>query len=644
MKIELASLIALSLLITLLVKAFYCRAIRDGLPPALTSLLLTGLTIYISCLLPGICFRFDTVYFNSLFMIITVGILYILKFNFARHHIAYDIMTSGWPDKIYVRDFLLLAMGLLLATPILSYLRYTLPAFLLDANYKLEWDVVAYHLPSVIGFLKERTLWSVVDPYQSYSYGFELISLFLSFPYHSHYGIGLGSLYAIALMLLTIGYIAQSITTHEDDLRGSWLPLTILACGIWASIFPSSITDIGKNDIFMCACIMAGQGYMLRILFEKNEKQLFQIRSMAGVGFGLALATKPSAFLYVPFLAIANAYAYHLNCTTTDKRHIKDFIYSVGLPIGIALIIGGFWIVRNLLVLSEATPFREAFNLAIIFNLDNSNILHDKRSVFLLLLGLGVMTPIVKSFIRGQNQTVKRQSAFLIAFHLNCFVALLVTPHFLSYNPANEHAAWQIRLAMPYFANTAILASILTIRLSNRYFSIRRKGTTFILGGLVFILVNITVAYRFSSGKNSEISYATIAGTRDSSLQNWVRSQSDPIRIYAIGIAPYVLYGASWANTIFYDLHATSLAPIKGGMIKIAALARDFRPDYILISKKAPGYSSDTESLINWMKTFPDIFTETRIDDSIVSFRVHPDHDHALSPLIPLHYKLLMGG
>jgi len=134
-------------------------------------------------------------------------------------------------------DFTLIVFGLLGAIPVLDYLRWALPSSLLNPDSALQWDTVSYRLPGFLEFSQRHTLWSLDGPYQSYSFGFELIGSFLSQPFNAHWGLIIANLLAIILLVIAIAAAARILVPSLPTTRvANWLPGAVLAIGIWCAL------------------------------------------------------------------------------------------------------------------------------------------------------------------------------------------------------------------------------------------------------------------------------------------------------------------------------------------------------------------------------------------------------------------------
>ena len=95
------------------------------------------------------------------------------------------------------------------------------------------------------------------------------------------------------------------------------------------------------------------------------------------------------------------------------------------------------------------------------------------------------------------------------------------------------------------------------------------------------------------------------------------------MRIYSAGLRPYGLYGVRWQNQVFYDLHATVLAPDDAGRKRLMAIIDQFEPDLILVSVEMdPAYEGPwVKPLERWMAR-QNCFHRVFSDPTVSAYRV----------------------
>ncbi|WP_157817413.1 hypothetical protein [Candidatus Thiodictyon syntrophicum] len=218
--------------ILILTRKIFAAAKAMRIPPALASIVTVVGLVYVSCLIPGMFGMLFTRTAWCLFILLAVaGSLLVPRLS-TQNPMAPATLEGGQGARSI--DFTLIVFGLLGAIPVLDYLRWTLPSSLLNPDSALQWDTVSYHLPGFIEFSQHHTLWSLDGPYQSYSFGFELIGNFLSQPFHAHWGLIIANLLAIILLVIAIAAAARILVPSLPTTRvANWLPGAVLA--FWPS-------------------------------------------------------------------------------------------------------------------------------------------------------------------------------------------------------------------------------------------------------------------------------------------------------------------------------------------------------------------------------------------------------------------------
>ena len=134
-----------------------------------------------------------------------------------------------------------------------------------------------------------------------------------------------------------------------------------------------------------------------------------------------------------------------------------------------------------------------------------------------------------------------------------------------------------------------------------------------------------------------------IKGLPSTGVYNWVQSQTSPLRIYSAGLRPYGLYGPNWSNTLFYDLHSTTLTPVNAGKNRISAIVVRFKPDLIIVSVDPHiGAGSEKPAIVDWIRTQPSCFEQVFSDQTVSVFRVKAGAGDKLTDQLPPGYQLSM--
>lgn len=606
-----------------------------SLPKLLSTGIICATLIYLACLIPGIIGFLTATNSYILFLLLASGVFYWI--NSLSFSAGQDVQLTQY--RIARTDWLLIGLGVILCAPLLSYLK-GLPLAFLDPNPVLAWDVVSYHLPGVIEFYQNKTLWSLSGPYQSYSFGYELIGHFFSQSFYTPWGLVL--VHSLALMLL-IGVLvsaAKELTLSGEAESNSWIPSAILAVGLWASLAFTSLGAVGKNDIFMGVMVFAPLCYLLILSTQKavSTTKLQIVILLMGLSLGLSLGVKPSAIAYLPFFWIMTVWV-----ALFQKRSIKQAIYLSTLVIVIALLLGGFWLTRNVLIFGRLSPVLDAGWQASIFaNVFNREmyraVIHNPA---LLLAGSAWIPALLIAFIRNRHGNNSIAWCLIGGFHFMACLVFLITPF------AFQGGGFETRLGMPMLMAAAIIYAA-TIQLIAHRLSLFKKSWWFVAAVLLILAIPL---FWVLKKQNSLAGYEQVFNCPDqqrcqrTQVYAWVQGFSKPLRIYSAGLRPYGLYGSRWENTLFYDLHSSTLVSDSEGKKRVAAVVSHFEPDLILISiaPQANSPSGEKPGVIAWMKARPDLFSEVYSDDIVTGFKVNPGAKRALVQEFSEPYILKMG-
>jgi 4-amino-4-deoxy-L-arabinose transferase-like glycosyltransferase len=612
------------------------------LPQYLSTALFCTALIYLSALVPGI-FGFLTIT-NSYFLFIlsVIGVLYWMGVTPKP-----QIQSGANPSLYYTSlalsplDWGLMIIGAILCAPLLSYLK-GLPLAFADPNPVLGWDVVSYHLPGVIEFYQNKTLWSLSGPYQSYSFGYELIGNYFSQGFYTSWGLIIANLLALSLVVSAIVSVTKTLSFSDHAGKTSWLASSILAIGLWTILAFNSLSAVGKNDVFMGATVLAALAFLLILCantFTSTLKRNLLILLM-GVCLGLSIASKPSAIAYLPYFWVATILG-----LMQQKRGLKEALYIASALIVVALLVGGFWLARNLIVFGRLSPVLDSgWQFSILANVTNKEMYRSAIHYPAFLLATTAWIPAFLLAHRYTKDSYGRLAWILIgSFHLTACLVFVITPF------AYQGGGFETRLGMPLLISAAMIYGIVIPLVIQSLFALRYFRLA--LGALILILM-LAIPYYWSTKKQTNLfgydqvfTAPKIEPLPKTNVYTWAQNLKEPLRIYSAGLRPYGLYGRHWGNTLFYDLHSSTLVAGPDGKKRIAAVVDQFGPDLILISL-APHANSPLgiqPAVLTWMQERVDLFTEVYSDDIVRGYRVKPGAKEILAMEFPEPYLLKMG-
>jgi len=335
--------------------------------------------------------------------------------------------------------------------PLLIFLRDFLREDLFDPNSKFQWDTVSYHLPGFIEFYQKGTLWSVDGPYQSYSFGYELIGNYFAYLFQQPFGLRLAHLFSVILLILTLRALQEKLSEAVGISTGL-APFTVLACGVWGWIFRSELGEAGKNDIFMTTCILAALVFFLDLIsgIAKSRTKTGFAVLLISLSLGLAFSVKPHALAY---LALCGLVAVLFWIGGSGRERLPFSWGCVALGFSVAL--GGFWLVRNLIMLGTVSPISAPWKTTLLWNLGGLALDEFTFSNVLLLLSLSTLLPFTIAYRRAKTQQGKRVLVSLLVFQGFSLLVFSVTPH--SFSPGGL----KYRLGMPMVVSALLLYSVM---------------------------------------------------------------------------------------------------------------------------------------------------------------------------------------
>lgn len=612
------------------------------LPQYLSTVLSCATLVYLSALMPGI-FGFLTVansYF--LFILLVIGVLYWMGVTPASQ---IQSKTSLFPPftsfALSPLDWGVMFFGAILCTPLFAYLK-GLPLAFIDPNPVLGWDVVSYHLPGVIEFYQNKTLWSLSGPYQSYSFGYELIGNYFSQGFNNSWGLILANLLSLSLVVSVIASVTKTLFLSDQAAKTSWLASTILAIGLWTILAINSLSAVGKNDVFMGVTVLAALAFLMILCANTFTSKLkrYLLVLLIGLGLGLSIASKPSAIAYLPYFWVATILG-----LMQQKKGLKEALYIASAVIAVALLVGGFWLTRNLVFFGRLSPILDSgWQFSILANVLNKGMY---RAAVYYPAFMIATTAWIPAFLMAHRHTKGSYGSLawmlIGSFHLTACLVFVITPF------AYQGGGFETRLGMPLLISAAMIYGVVIPLAIKRLFVLRYSQLA--LGALILMLM-LAIPYYWSTKKQTNLfGYEEVFASPKieplprTNVYTWTQNLKDPLRIYSAGLRPYGLYGRHWGNTLFYDLHSSTLVSGPDGKKRIAAVVDQFGPDLILISL-APHANSPLgiqPAVLTWMQERVDLFTEVYSDDIVRGYRVKPGAKEILARDYPGPYVLKMG-
>jgi hypothetical protein len=612
------------------------------LPQYLSTALFCATLVYLSALVPGI-FGFLTVT-NSyiLFVLLVIGVLYWMRVTPASQNQSRASLSPPFTSlALSPLDWGVMIFGAILCAPLFSYLR-GLPLAFIDPNPVLGWDVVSYHLPGIIEFYQNKTLWSLSGPYQSYSFGYELIGNYFSQGFYNSWGLIIANLLALSLVVSAIVSVTKILSFSDHSGKTSWLASSILAIGLWTILVINSLSTVGKNDVFMGATVLAALAFLMILCANPFTSKLKRhlLILLIGLGLGLSVASKPSAIAYLPYFWMATILG-----LMQQKKGLREALNIASAFITVALLVGGFWLARNLIFFGRLSPVLDSgWQFSILANILNKEMYRAAIYYPAFLLATTAWIPAFLLALRHTKDSYGWLTWILIgSFHLTACLVFVITPF------AYQGGGFETRLGMPLLISAAIIYGLVIPLVIQRLFLLRYSRLA--LAALILVLM-LAIPYYWSIKKQTNLfgydqvfAAPKIEPLSKTNVYTWAQNLKEPLRIYSAGLRPYGLYGRHWGNALFYDLHSSTLVSGSDGKKRIAAVVNQFGPDLILISL-APHANSPLgiqPDVLTWMQARKDLFLEDYSDAIVRGYRVKPGAKEILVREFPDPYLLKMG-
>lgn len=502
--------------------------------------------------------------------------------------------------------------------------------------HPLSWDVVSYHLPNVLDYLQSRSLWTIQGPYGHYPGGNELLQLWSFIPLRLDSLLGFTTASLVLGVLLVSTLLLHTVLADRPAFeRGVCTILLWLVC-LAVPTFQDLLFDLGRNDITLTFWQLVALWGLVRAAQAPQHPRGWLL--LTGISVGMAIGIKPNGLYYLPGLAalILLPGFPALDGQQPRLSKLRAILVDLVLP---ALLLGGFWYLRNLLRLGRLSPpeqLQAAANLSIARNLLNPALYQPNVPLLFCLFCL-VVTGLTLLLRRSQPGRATLPLGLLAGFNAIALLALILIPSGAGYLAGSSQVFLiQLRYSAALIPVTMILALALLMQLWEQWQAGRPELPALLarfqrlatpnstsrtiaalmgLGALVLALQIST--YRPPQGLPGQEGIVFPGGGPASQVYAWVQQHVADQTIYAVGLRPYGLYGFPFRNRVVYELSSEGWQYDHG-----LAMLRRFRPQYIVIcvdpfSRTAP---QDLARLAQQPQAFPVVY----VDPLAIVFRVTP--------------------
>jgi hypothetical protein len=467
--------------------------------------------------------------------------------------------------------------------------RHALPSFLADllagvagqGPIDLSGDVSAYHLPALIEYWQKGTLWSFDGPYQSYSFGHELIAGWSVLAGGSVLTLLLAQALALALLAAAGVAIAASLEAGTGAARLG--AARRIADGLLLATFVMAVAGgyfavPGKNDLFSTACLMAALAAVVGLL--QRPAVAGPALLVGAIGVALACGTKPSN---LPFLGL---WAATVLFVLGQRRMLRS---SARVLFGAAAIVlsGLAFSVRNLVAFGSLTgPLAFDFwPTTIAAALAGGGVALRAADVTVLAVMGASLVGLSWAAVRLPG---RRPALLCLVLWAACSLATAVVSPF-----SLDGQAIQWRFAGPAVAVVALGPVLALGGLAGRLLPViaRRWPGTGATGDRRFRALPaaavLALPLLVPLHRHAAPPLRDLVADGHGALYRWVWGRPGPLRIYSAGLRPLALFGPRLDNRLFYDLNALQLG--RDGAARLQAVQRQFHPDLMLFAAGAAG-------------------------------------------------------
>jgi hypothetical protein len=586
------------------------------LPAVLSVCVVTGALVYMSMLIPGVLGALQAPAVFVTLMALSVLLNAALA---CRHDDATTRPGIPWAERLRLEGrsawLLALVVGVLWSAPLI-YFAAAAPFMMLSRGWPLAWDAVSYHLPGFVGYLQNCSLWRLDAPFQSYSFGFELLGGFPATFFASHWGFVAAHAYAVVYLVAAISAVVHRLVRCVEDSTDLTVALaSVLTVALWCIVFRGLLWAVGKNDIFVAACILA----MLALLLEPDHategRRRHLIAFVATAAMVLAVASKPTAIAFIPIYALM--LLRHVGRMVSPRSSLAAALRSLALA-GVVGLAGGFFSLRNILSfgsIADPALVPAAIKTSIAGNVRNPQLYQLNWDSATFLIATAAIAMLAVSW----TGRPARLYLPLLGFWLTGLAAFVVTP-WVVFQP---EGVWHLRLGMAFFTVTAAVYAIGLARWVESLPPISLRTVT---------ATAFTIALCFMPWWWSDSTPRGLPGFERprrlppaTGIYRWVQSLPHPHRIYAAGLFPYGLYGQRWMNLVVYDLSTYRLDSAPGdGVSRILSVMETFRPDLIVVAVDAFRPQISEKPQISWLRRQP-FLIEVYCDHTASAFAVVHD-------------------
>ncbi len=258
----------------------------------------------------------------------------------------------------------------------------------------LNYDVGKYHLPKALELLSTGSSWDMTVSYGAYPYGYESIFSFSALLTRNGYLFGAAQALGNLFFLFTLWFLARRYSRLPSGVLFFFSAFFTTGWVLFHNhhqwrIFNLSIYQVGKNDLFLAASVLAV--IFFSPIDTKRKKTFWNPFGMALTSM-IAFSVKPNAIIILIPLWLWSLYLYYLEAKNESIPLKKNVFKMIGW--GVVILPGLLWTLRN--IIAQGTLFYDEIltlqRLSILNNLNNPDFYLHIPFEFFALLALLVLS------------------------------------------------------------------------------------------------------------------------------------------------------------------------------------------------------------------------------------------------------------